>query len=110
MRSCPPRTVAPPRRSEGLRGRDHERALLDELAASIRRGESRALVVRGEAEGQIARLARDGSANRGVAPAQGVREARHPLPPRTGPRAARALCERSRRLIRTPPDGRPNNQ
>src|SRR5258707_5194975 len=32
-----------------LRGRDHECALLDELAGAIRGGESRALVVRGEA-------------------------------------------------------------
>jgi predicted ATPase len=33
----------------GLRGRGSECALLDELVAAIRRGESRSLVLRGEA-------------------------------------------------------------
>jgi ABC-type transport system involved in cytochrome c biogenesis ATPase subunit len=31
-----------------LRGRTHERALLDDLVSAIRRGESRSLVLRGE--------------------------------------------------------------
>jgi DNA-binding CsgD family transcriptional regulator len=38
-----------PVRSSGLRGRARECALLDDLASAIRRGESRSLVLRGEA-------------------------------------------------------------
>ena len=41
--------LRPPGGSPGLRGRATECALLDELASAIRRGESRALVLRGEA-------------------------------------------------------------
>jgi AAA ATPase domain len=38
-----------PGRESSLRGRRTERAVLDEVVADIRRGESRSLVVRGEA-------------------------------------------------------------
>ena len=41
--------LAAPGRPAGLRGRASECALLDELVSSIRRGESRSVVLRGEA-------------------------------------------------------------
>ena len=41
--------LRPPGGSSGLRGRARECGLLDELASAIRRGESRSLVLRGEA-------------------------------------------------------------
>ncbi|HEV3387512.1 MAG TPA: ATP-binding protein, partial [Solirubrobacteraceae bacterium] len=41
--------VLPPGRRTSLRGRSGECALLDDVVSAIRRGESRSLVVRGEA-------------------------------------------------------------
>jgi hypothetical protein len=43
------RPLRPPGQHPSLRGRAEERALLDEFAGAVRRGESRSLAVRGEA-------------------------------------------------------------
>ena len=47
--SCLWRAVSRTGRAPGLRGRASECALLDDLVSAIRRGESRSLVLRGEA-------------------------------------------------------------
>jgi hypothetical protein len=78
-----------------LLGRADECALLDALIAAVRRGESRSLVLRGDAgigktdqEAIERRPALPEPPHRGVAPAQGLHEARHPVPPRPLERAA----------------------